>query len=221
MKKLPIVFPVLLALFFSANESRADLFGNILKEVDKAVGEIDKAVDEINKEVDKPKNTSKETTNTNTSTSTSTNKNTSKEKQAKGSAQEFVDHISHYYGVNQYFKRCNASGAMSDDLYNNFKNNMKKIIKYWQEDAGISDQDLSKYKKLANQKGIKKHEGTIAMMEMATGFGKPVNSINSTQWGQIVQFCEQNYPQQNAIVELEIQNINKQSNKNKDIEPDF
>ena len=215
MKKLPIVFPVLLALFFSVNESRADLFGNILKEVDKAVGEIDKAVGEINKEVDKPKNTSKETTNT------STNKNTSKEKQAKGSAQEFVDHISHYYGVNQYFKRCNASGAMSDGLYDNFKNNMKKIIKYWQEDAGISDQDLSKYKKLANQKGIKKHEGTISMMEMATGFGKPMNSINSTQWGQIVQFCEQNYPQQNAIVELEIQNINKQSNKNKDIEPDF
>ena len=29
MKKLPIVFPVLLALFFSVNESRADLFGNI------------------------------------------------------------------------------------------------------------------------------------------------------------------------------------------------
>lgn len=73
MKNSPIFILVLFVLFFPVDNSRADLFGNILNEVEKAVSEIDKSVGEINKEVDKPENTSKEKTQENTHTDTNAN----------------------------------------------------------------------------------------------------------------------------------------------------
>jgi hypothetical protein len=210
MQKIVLTLCVTLTLFLTINDSRSGLFDKIIKEVDSAVDELDKAVKD-NREDKIESNTSKKS---NVVKESNTSKKT-------GSAQDFVDHISNYYGINQYWKRCNASGGLSDQLYNGFKSDMKKIVKYHQEDNGISDTDIKKYKQQANQKGIAQHQETIAIMEMGLGFGQSRNTITDTQYINIRQFCQEQWPGQNMIIKAEIKNINNQSNAKTEEEIDF
>ena len=234
MQKIVLTLCVTLTLFLTINDSRSGLFDKIIKEVDSAVDELDKAVkdnreDKIESNTSKKSNVVKES-NTSKKSNVVKESNTSKKSNVvkesntskkTGSAQDFVDHISNYYGINQYWKRCNASGGLSDQLYNGFKSDMKKIVKYHQEDNGISDTDIKKYKQQANQKGIAQHQETIAIMEMGLGFGQSRNTITDTQYINIRQFCQEQWPGQNMIIKAEIKNINNQSNAKTEEEIDF
>jgi hypothetical protein len=58
-------------------------------------------------------------------------------------------------------------------------------------------------------------------MEMGLGFGQSRNTITDTQYINIRQFCQEQWPGQNMIIKAEIKNINNQSNAKTEEEIDF
>ena len=134
----------------------------------------------------------------------------------------FVKHMKNYYSYNELLKRCDTSGALDYGQYNNFKKNMKSIVKYHQKENGISDENVKKYKKQANELGKQAIQEVMQMSELTIGFGRPKDTLSTTQFLKIYQYCSETvWTTTNMLMQLDLKLIKGESKTEKNEEPDF
>lgn len=139
----------------------------------------------------------------------------------KNSGDKFAEILSNYYGFNEYYRRCNSSGMLTDKKYGGFKKNMQELISLFQKEYGIEDKDVKGLKKIASDMGRKQHAETIALMTMAVGFGKPRDEYTAQEYVKVKEMCDTNWSIGMTSVRTTMTAMKNGNKSNKDIEPDF
>ena len=139
----------------------------------------------------------------------------------KKDSDKYVDNLKNFYTFNEYNKRCNASGLLSDRKYTRFKKNIKTIILSLQKMYNVPDKDVKSLKAEAGKRGKAVASKPIQLLEVTTGFGKPIDEYSLEEFGAVSKFCNDSFSQQMILVRQYLKIHGDKKNNSDDEELDF